>query len=76
MSEVDDGKALWLANLAARSLTVRVRGARGSGALFVRSLDATSWPAAATGQSPAAQAVAGEMLTLAPFATVQAGEGP
>ena len=71
MSEVDDGKALWLANLAARSLTVRLNGARGSGARSFR-----SWPAAATGHSPAAQTMAGETLTLAPFATVQAGEGP
>jgi hypothetical protein len=64
-------KTVWLANLTARSLSVRLTGALGSGALLVRSLDAASWPAAATGERPVAQTVVGETLTLAPFAAAQ-----
>jgi D-apionolactonase len=69
----DGGKTIWLANLTAQSLTIRLKGARGSGALWVRSLDAASWPAAATGERPAEQTGVGT-LTLAPFAAVQVDE--
>jgi D-apionolactonase len=67
----NDGTSVWLANLTARSLIVRLTCARGSGALSVRSLDATNWSAAATGERPAALSVVGETLTLAPFAAAE-----
>ena len=72
----DGGKIIWLANLSAGSLTVRLNGASGSSPLEVRSLDAASWPAAASGDSPSAQTLAGRMLALARFAIVQIDERP
>ena len=62
---------VWLANLTAKTLIARLSGARPGGALMLRSLDATNWPVARTGDSPAARAVTGAALTLAPFAIAQ-----
>jgi D-apionolactonase len=72
----DGGKIIWLANLTARSLTVRLNEAPSSRSLSIRSLDAASWSAATTGESPSAQTLAGRTLTLAPFAAVQVDERP
>jgi D-apionolactonase len=70
----NSGMSVWLANLTTRSLTVRLTGARASGALSFRSLDAASWPASAAGERPVAQTVVGKTLTLAPFAAAEIDE--
>jgi hypothetical protein len=70
----NSGKTVWLANLTPQSLRVRLKSARGSGELSYRGLDAAIWPAAATGERPAAQRVVGGTLSLAPFAVAQIDE--
>jgi hypothetical protein len=55
-------------------LAVRLSGALDGGALSLRSLDATSWRAAAMGDAPVARDLGGGTLSLAPFAVVQVEE--
>jgi hypothetical protein len=70
------GVSVWLANLTNQLLTVRLSGALDSGELFLRSLDAESWRAAATGDPPVSQNLAGGTLLLTPFAIAQVDEIP
>jgi len=68
------GASVWLANLTGHALAVRISGALDGGALSLRSLDATSWRAAAMGDAPVARDLGGGTLSLAPFAVVQVEE--
>ena len=73
---MNGGVSVWLANLTAQSLTVRLNGALDIGKLSIRNLDAASWRAASTGDAPVAQALGGGTLSLAPFAVMQVDEDP
>ena len=68
--------SVWLANLTSQLLTVRLSGALDRSELSLRSLDAASWRAAATGDPPVWQNLAGGTLLLTPFAIAQVDEIP